>query len=129
MARRDLLVKLKGKKQMHRQWKQGQVSWEEYRDTARLRREGVRKAKAQAELDLARDAKKNNEGFHRCDSQKRKVKESIPPLMSKTGKLVTMGKKNSEALNSIFASVITGSLYSHTSRVDGQKDKEKSPSH
>ena len=28
---RDLLVKLKGKKEMHRQWKQGQVSWEEYR--------------------------------------------------------------------------------------------------
>jgi len=25
----DLLVKLKGRKEMHRQWKQGQVSWEE----------------------------------------------------------------------------------------------------
>ena len=40
----DLLVKLKGKKEMHRQWKQGQVSWEEYRDAACLCRDGVRKA-------------------------------------------------------------------------------------
>jgi len=28
----DLLVKLKSKRELHRQWKQGQVSWEEYRD-------------------------------------------------------------------------------------------------
>ncbi|KAK4806906.1 hypothetical protein QYF61_012627 [Mycteria americana] len=60
----DLLVKLKGKKETHRQWKQGQVSWEEYRDAARLCRDGVRKAKAQLELNLARDAKNNNKGFY-----------------------------------------------------------------
>ena len=28
----DLLVKLESKKKMHRQWKQGQVNWKEYRD-------------------------------------------------------------------------------------------------
>jgi len=39
---RDPHVKLKGKKEMHRQWKQGQVSWEEYRDAAWLCRDGVR---------------------------------------------------------------------------------------
>jgi len=44
---------------MHRQWKQGQVPWEEYKDAARLCRDGVRKAKAQLELNLARDAKNN----------------------------------------------------------------------
>jgi len=32
----DLLVKLKGRRELHRQWKQGQVSWEECRDAARL---------------------------------------------------------------------------------------------
>ena len=73
----DLLVKLKGKK-MHRQWKQGQVFWEDHRDTAQLCGDGVRKAKAQLELNLARDAKNNNEGFYRHISQK-KVKESVPP--------------------------------------------------
>ncbi|KAK4829240.1 hypothetical protein QYF61_002505 [Mycteria americana] len=49
---KDLLVKLKGKKEMHRQWKQGQISWEEYRDLARLCRDGLRKAKGQMELNL-----------------------------------------------------------------------------
>ncbi|KAK4831467.1 hypothetical protein QYF61_017715 [Mycteria americana] len=82
----DLLVKLKGKKEMHRQWKQGQTSWEEYRYTARLCRDGVRKAKAQLELNLARDAKNNKKGFYRYVSQKRKVKESIAPPMNMTGK-------------------------------------------
>lgn len=55
----DLLVKLKGKKEMPRQWKKGHVSWEEYGDVAWLCRVGVRKVKAQLELNLARDTKKN----------------------------------------------------------------------
>ncbi|KAK4815291.1 hypothetical protein QYF61_026196 [Mycteria americana] len=75
----DLLVKLKGKMEMHRQWKQGQIPWEEHRDTAWLCRDGVRKAKAQLELNLARDAKTNKKGFCRYVGQKRKVKERVPP--------------------------------------------------
>ena len=63
---------------MHRQWKQGQVSWEEYRDAAQLCRDGVKKAKAQLELNWARDAKNNKKGFYRYVSQKRKLKESVP---------------------------------------------------
>lgn len=42
----DLLVKLKSKMETHRQWKQQQVSQEEYRDCAHLCREIVRKAGA-----------------------------------------------------------------------------------
>ena len=52
---RDLMDKLKGKKDMRRQWKQGQVCWEECRD-------GIRKAKVQLELNITRDAK-NNKSF------------------------------------------------------------------
>ncbi|PKU45115.1 rna-directed dna polymerase from mobile element jockey- hypothetical protein [Limosa lapponica baueri] len=48
-----------GKKKMHRQWKQQQVSCEEYRNGAWLCRDAVRKAKAQMELNLAKDAKNN----------------------------------------------------------------------
>jgi len=62
---------------MYRQWKQGQATWEEYRDAAQFCKDGVRKAKAQLELNLARDTKNNKKGFYRYVSQKRKVKESI----------------------------------------------------
>jgi len=65
------LVKLKGKRELHRQWKQGQVSWEEYRDAAQLRRDEVRRAKEQLELNLARDDKNNKKGFYRYVSQKK----------------------------------------------------------
>ncbi|KAK4827894.1 hypothetical protein QYF61_022317 [Mycteria americana] len=120
----DLLVKLKGKKEMQRQWKQGQVCWEKYTDPARLCRDGVRKAKAQMELNLARDAKNNNKGFYRYVSQKRKAKESIPTVMSKTGKLVTMDEEKAEVLSNFFASVFTGNLSSHTSGVDVPQDRD-----
>ncbi|KAJ7425634.1 hypothetical protein BTVI_02330 [Pitangus sulphuratus] len=78
---RDLLVKLKGKKHMLRIWKQGQVFWEEYRDVVQLCRNGARKAKVKLELNLARDAKNNRKGFYRYVNQKRKVKESVSPLL------------------------------------------------
>ena len=48
---------------MHRQWKQGHVAWEDYRDVVQMYRDGIRKAKAQTEQSLARDAKNNRKGF------------------------------------------------------------------
>ena len=51
---------------MHRKWKQRQVPWEECRNAADLCRDGVRKAKAQLELDLARSAKKDWKGKTSC---------------------------------------------------------------
>jgi len=72
-------------------------------------------AKAQQELNLARDARHSKQGFYRYVSQKRKVKESVPHLMSKTGRLVTMDEGKAEVFNNFFASVFTGSLSSHTS--------------
>jgi len=75
----DLLVTLKGKRDLHRQWKQGRVSWEECRDAAWLCGDGVRRAKVQLDLNLARDAKNSKKGFYRHVSQKRQAKESVPP--------------------------------------------------
>jgi len=40
------------------------VSWEEYRDTAHMCRDGMRKANQQLELNLATDVK-NKKGFYR----------------------------------------------------------------
>jgi len=60
--------------------------------------DGVRKVKAWIELKLARDAKNNKKGFYRYVSQKRKVKESVPPLMSKADRLVTTDEKKDKVL-------------------------------
>jgi len=112
----ELLVKLKDKEEMHKQWKQGQIPWEVCRGSAQLCRDGLRKAKVQLGLDLARDVKNNKKGFYRYVSQKRKVKESVPPhTMSKTGKLVTMDKAKAEVLSKFFASACCDNLFSHTS--------------
>lgn len=46
-----------GRKQVHRQWNQGRVSWEEYKDIAWMCRDEIIRAKAQMELNLAGDAK------------------------------------------------------------------------
>jgi len=83
----------------------------------RLCRDGVRKAKAQLELNLARDAK-NNKGFYRYVSRKKMVKESVPPLMSETGKLAIADEEKAEVLNNFLASVFTGNLSPHPSRVN-----------
>ena len=50
---KECLVKLKHKNGVYRRWKQGQVTWEEYRDTVEVCSDTVRKAKAHLELDLA----------------------------------------------------------------------------
>jgi len=49
------------------------------KETPRLCRDDVRKAKAQLELNLARGAKKNKKGFSRYLSQKREIQERVPP--------------------------------------------------
>jgi len=56
---KDLLVKLKHKTEIQRQWNQGQVSLKEYRDTTWVRGNEHRRAKAQLDLHMARDAKSN----------------------------------------------------------------------
>ncbi|KFW94610.1 hypothetical protein N336_00311, partial [Phalacrocorax carbo] len=121
----DRLVKLKSKRELHRQWKQGQVSWEEYSDAAQLCRDGVRRAKAQLQLNLVRDAKNNKKGFYRYMNQKGKVKESVPHLMNKNGGLVSTDEEKAEVLNNIFASAFTGNLSPHPSQADGPQDGDQ----
>jgi len=97
-----MLVKLRKKRELHRQWKQGLASWKEYREATRLCRDGVRKAMAQLELNLARDVKNNKKGFQRYVSWKKMVKESVSPLMSETGELATADEEKAEVLNNLF---------------------------
>jgi len=76
------------------------------------------------ELNLTKDAKNNKKGFYRYVSQKKKVKESVAPVMSKTGKLVATDEEKAEVLNNIFASVFNGNLSSHASQVDGLQGRD-----
>ncbi|KFZ67368.1 hypothetical protein N338_13023, partial [Podiceps cristatus] len=121
----DMLLKLKSKRDLHRQWKQGRVTWDKYRDTARLCRDGVRKAKAQLEMNLARNAKNNKKGFYRYINQKRKVKERAPALMNENGELVSTDEEKAEVLNNIFASVFTGNCSPPPSQVKGHHYGDK----
>ncbi|KFV69128.1 hypothetical protein N307_09661, partial [Dryobates pubescens] len=120
----DLLVKLKGNMGLNGKWKEGQASWEEHRDVAWLCRNEVRKAKAQLELNLARDVKKNKKGFCRHIDQKRKVKENVP-LMSNSGELVSTDEEKAEILNNFFASVFTDNPSPPSSCVDGPQEGDQ----
>ncbi|KFQ85446.1 hypothetical protein N337_12339, partial [Phoenicopterus ruber ruber] len=98
---KELLDKLKHKKEAYRGWKQGQVAWQEYREIVRAARDQDRKAKALIELNLARDIKGNQKSFYRYVSDKRKTRENVSPLQKETGDLA-------EVLNDFFTSVFTG---------------------
>lgn len=86
---KDLLFKLRDKKEKYRQQRQGWVV--KYR---------IRKDKAQKQLNLARDAK-NYKGFYRYVGQKRGSQRS---------KLVTTDTQKAEICKNLFDSVFTGSL-------------------
>ena len=93
---------------MYRKWKQGCVSWEEYRAVVRVCRDRIRKAKALVELNLARDVKDNKKGFYRYIGRRRQSKESVPALPKGNGELASSDTEKAEVLNECFASVFTG---------------------
>ncbi|GAB0205074.1 hypothetical protein GRJ2_002973000 [Grus japonensis] len=121
---KELLGIVKQKKEAYRGSKQGQVAWEEYRETVRAAREQVRKATALIEISLARDVKDNKKSFYRYVSDKRRTRENVGPLWNKTGDLVTQDMEKVEVLNDFFASVFTGKCLSHTVQVAKGRDWE-----
>ncbi|GAB0192613.1 mitochondrial enolase superfamily member 1 [Grus japonensis] len=121
---KELLGKVKQKKEAHRRWKQGQVAWEEYREIIRAARDQVRKAKALTEISLARDVKDNKKSFYRHVSDKRRMRENVGPLQNETGDLVTQDMEKAEVLNDFFASVFTGKCLSHTAQVTEGKGRD-----
>ncbi|GAB0202667.1 mitochondrial enolase superfamily member 1 [Grus japonensis] len=121
---KELLGKVKQNQEAYRGWKQGQVAWEEYRETVRAAREQVRKAKALREISLAREAKDNKKSFFRYVSDRRRTRENVGPLRNETGDLVTWDMGKAEVLNDFFASVSTGKCSSHTGQVTEGRDWE-----
>ena len=98
---------------MYRKWKQGCVSWEEYRAVVPVCRDRMRKAKVQMELNLARDVKDNKKGFYRYIGRRRQGKESAPPVMKGNGELASSDIEKAEVLNECFSSVFMGGQDSH----------------
>ena len=103
-----LQLKLREKREMYRKWKQGSVSWEEYRAVVCVCRDRSRKAKAQMELNLAKDVKDNKKGFYRYIGRRRQGKESVPSLMKSNGELASSDTDKAEVLSECFASVFMG---------------------
>ena len=117
MIDQDLLSRVGEKKEKYKQWNQGWVAWEEYRDAVRMYRDGIKKVKAQMELNQVMDEKNNKKGLFRYIEPQRLVKESVPPLTNEKGELVSSNMEKTEVLDKFFASVFAASQASHTSHV------------
>jgi len=102
---KELLVELKWKRKVYEMWKEGQATWEEYRNVVRACREAM--GKAHQELNLARDVKDNNKGFFKYISCKRKTRQNVGPLLNEVDVLVAEETERAELLNALFASVFT----------------------
>lgn len=65
----------------------------------------VRKAKTYLEFNVMKTFKVNKKVF--CNRSKRKIRESVSPLLNGAGALVTEHTGKAEVLNGFFASVST----------------------
>jgi len=75
-------------------WKEGQATWEQYRNIVRACREAMRKTRL--ELNLARDVKDNKKDFFKYSSSKWKTREKVRPLLNKVGVLMTEDVEKTE---------------------------------
>ncbi|XP_058028993.1 uncharacterized protein LOC131193128 [Ahaetulla prasina] len=104
---KELSDKLKDKKDKYKKWKEGQITKAEYQQIAQACKDEVRKAKAHNEQRLATKVKNNKKSFFQHVKNKKKVKETIGPLLGESGKKMTSNREKADLFNSYFASVFT----------------------
>lgn len=83
---------------------------------------GIRKSKAQVELNLDRHIKGNN-NFFRCISDKRKARGGVGSLQKENGDLVMRDVK-ADALNDFFASGFTSKVSSYNLHAPESKGRD-----
>lgn len=66
------------------------------------------KARAQLELNVAKDVKDNKKGICKYINNRRKRKDNMGLLLNEGGTLVTKDVEKAELLNATFAMVFTG---------------------
>ncbi|GAB0204012.1 mitochondrial enolase superfamily member 1 [Grus japonensis] len=98
-------LELRLKKKVYGCWKQGQATWEDYRDAARLCREKIHAAKAQLELKLASTVGDNKKGFFKYVNNKRRTRDNIGSLLDENGHLTNRDIDKAEMFNAFFTSV------------------------
>lgn len=107
---KELVGKLKHKKEMYMRWKQSQVTQQERGDTVQVCRDGVRKGEAHLELNVVRDMKGNKKGFYMHTRSKKKTRENAGPLLNGAEHQVTSGVEKAKVLNAFFPSIFTGNV-------------------
>lgn len=101
------MTELKCKKAVYRRWKQGWAAKEEFKNIVWSGRDGVRRAKTQMELRLARDITGNKVSFCPYINSKRLSKENVGLLLNGVSDLVTTDTGVAEVLSASFSSVFT----------------------
>lgn len=92
LMNKEFLAKHKHKKEVHRVWKQGAVTWEEYRNIVWDSRDELGKLKPEWN-SLYSSVKNNKRGFCRCTCDKRRIRENMDPLLHEMRNLVTENMK------------------------------------
>ena len=104
---KELLAELRWKTKVYGMWKEGQGTWEEYKNVFRACRASTRKAKVHLQLNPARNVKDNKKGFFKYISSKRETRENVRPLLNEVGTLVTEHTEKAVLLNAFFTSAFS----------------------
>ncbi|PKU41302.1 rna-directed dna polymerase from mobile element jockey-like [Limosa lapponica baueri] len=92
----------------------------------------MRQAKAQKDLNQARNIKDNKNNFYKYVRDKEKTREDVGPFWKETGDLVTQVMEKAEVLNDFFTLVFTNKGSNHTAQVregkTGGYENEEPPS-
>ncbi|KAK4826309.1 hypothetical protein QYF61_007156 [Mycteria americana] len=107
---RELWLELRKQKRVYDLWKKVQATQDNYKNVMTLRREKIRRAKAQLGLNLATAIKDDKKYFYKYISNKRRTEENLHPLLAVGGNIKGQYKD--------WGKSPLVDTYTHTHRVD-----------